>query len=264
MRKVLIKKTFIAVFMVVLLVASNIITYSYTKYYIKKEELKTKQNASISIEAKQKDTIHIERFAIDSKRVENIKNVMIVAHPDDETLWGGNHLREDDYLVLCLTNGDNKIRRKEFFKTLEKTGDYGIMLDYPDNPNHIKSKWEVEKDDIKKDIEYIVNYKDWDQIVTHNPEGEYGHIHHKFTNKMVTESCVASNLTSKLMYFGKYYKKNELIKTNLIASLNEEQSLFKHEIMRDIYKSQCHAYEIFAHMIPYENYISYSDWYFGI
>ena len=29
-------------------------------------------------------------------------NLMIVAHPDDETLWGGAHLIEDNYYVVCV------------------------------------------------------------------------------------------------------------------------------------------------------------------
>lgn len=33
---------------------------------------------------------------------------MIVAHPDDETLWGGSHLIDDNYLVVCMSNGWHK------------------------------------------------------------------------------------------------------------------------------------------------------------
>ena len=32
------------------------------------------------------------------------KKLMIVAHPDDETLWGGANLFKDRYFVVCLTN----------------------------------------------------------------------------------------------------------------------------------------------------------------
>lgn len=31
-----------------------------------------------------------------------------------------------------------------------------------------------------------IDSKDWDKIVTHNPDGEYGHIHHKKVSKYVT------------------------------------------------------------------------------
>lgn len=31
---------------------------------------------------------------------------MIVAHADDEILWGGAHLLADDYYVVCVSSGD--------------------------------------------------------------------------------------------------------------------------------------------------------------
>ena len=37
-------------------------------------------------------------------------SLMIVAHPDDETIWGGSHLINGNYTVLCITNGNNKKR----------------------------------------------------------------------------------------------------------------------------------------------------------
>ena len=41
------------------------------------------------------------------------QKLMIVAHPDDETIWGGSHLLKGHYLVVCLTNGNNEKRKKE-------------------------------------------------------------------------------------------------------------------------------------------------------
>lgn len=38
------------------------------------------------------------------------ESLMIVAHPDDETIWGGSHLTHGNYTVLCITNGNNKKR----------------------------------------------------------------------------------------------------------------------------------------------------------
>ena len=57
---------------------------------------------------------------------------MIVAHPDDETIWGGSHLINGNYTVLCITNGNNKKRKKEFMKVMEKTHSKGIILSFPD------------------------------------------------------------------------------------------------------------------------------------
>ena len=41
----------------------------------------------------------------DLKKIDFSKynKLMIVAHPDDETLWGGGHLIDGDYVVVCVT-----------------------------------------------------------------------------------------------------------------------------------------------------------------
>ena len=49
---------------------------------------------------------------IDGLNLKGIDSVMFVAHPDDETIWGGAHLLKKHYLVVCLTNGNNKVREK--------------------------------------------------------------------------------------------------------------------------------------------------------
>lgn len=33
-----------------------------------------------------------------------------------------------------------------------------------------------------------MKYKHWGMVATHNPDGEYGHIHHKMTSRLMTES----------------------------------------------------------------------------
>jgi hypothetical protein len=49
------------------------------------------------------------------------KKLMIVAHPDDETLWGGANLFKDRYFVVCLTNGFNLKRANDFKELLKFT-----------------------------------------------------------------------------------------------------------------------------------------------
>ena len=56
------------------------------------------------------------------------KRLMIVAHPDDETIWGGAHLSEGGYLVVCLTNGNNQTRFSPIRTRSEESGTIGIMF----------------------------------------------------------------------------------------------------------------------------------------
>lgn len=80
------------------------------------------------------------------------ESLMIVAHPDDETIWGGSHLINGNYTVLCITNGNNKKRKKEFMKVLEKTHSKGIILSFPDKTKGKRDNWKSCKKDIQREI----------------------------------------------------------------------------------------------------------------
>lgn len=92
--------------------------------------------------------------------LDKVDKLMIVAHPDDESYWGGAHLLEDNYLVVCITNGDNSVRHKEFFNALQYSGDEGVILEYPDIKNGVKSKWQDCQKEIVSDLQKIIDYKD--------------------------------------------------------------------------------------------------------
>lgn len=182
---------------------------------------------------------------------DQFKNVMIVAHPDDETLWGGANLYKDKYFVVCLTNGYNHQRSKEFRNTLNFTNNRGIILDYPDLQDHAQDKWIESKEGIIKDLSTILNYNHWDKIVTHGPEGTTGHIHHKKISEYVTKIARKKNILKNLYYFGKVHKKGKIPK-NLHRITKTELKYKLDEI--SFYKSRTREIKKhWFHMIPYEN-----------
>lgn len=92
------------------------------------------------------DAENIWYFSGDTaQRIENIQmlpehalddydSLMVVAHPDDETIWGGAHLLKDKYVVVCITNGNNRTRRKEFATVMKQTDSIGLMLPFRIKP----------------------------------------------------------------------------------------------------------------------------------
>ena len=178
------------------------------------------------------------------------KKLMIVAHPDDEVLWGLSELVNDQYFVVCITCGSRYDRVKEFERVMKYLNTDYIMLDYPDKVNGERSDWKSEYSSITNDLKRIITYKKWDKVVTHNKEGEYGHIHHKMTNKIVTGIS-----TDNLYYFGKYYRKPK----NLNKIDNEIIEKKKY-IAKNLYKSQIKVLEGMSQMYPYENITKYEDW----
>jgi len=186
-----------------------------------------------------------------------IKNLMIVAHPDDETIWGGDHLLEEDYLVVCVTCGNVKVRDKEIRTVLNISEDELIKLKYPDLTKKGVSTWEGYKEDISADLTEIINMKNYDKIVTHNPDGEYGHSHHKMLNKIVTNIVKRENLTEKLYYFAKYDHNKSINtidnKTYRVKNYNKKMQ------MVNSYKSQDYIIKDHGHAMISEKWQKYTD-----
>lgn len=183
--------------------------------------------------------------------IDYTNKLMVVAHPDDETLWGGGHLSEGNWFVVCLTNGYNRQRTKEYHNALNSLGAKGIILSYPDLTNGKRNNWSTVKNNIVNDMNTVLKYKEWNMIATHNPEGEYGHIHHKMTSSYMRASTQSAGNFSRLYYFGKFYKPNE-IPTNLEANVSSyNQNKKRHAL--DLYTSQLKAInKKWAQLIPYE------------
>ncbi len=188
------------------------------------------------------------------------RKLMIVAHPDDETIWGGMHLLDGEYFVVCITNGNNSVRKEEFNNVLEKSGNEGIILSYPDKVLGKRDDWEKVWDYIVSDIGKIIESKDWEIIVTHNPDGEYGHTHHKMTSRIVTEKCSENGKDNALWYFGKYYRKSEVEKIYGDMREYDSEKQQEKEQLLSLYNSQKKTVNKFEHMHPYENWISYDEW----
>ena len=185
--------------------------------------------------------------------LDGIDKLMFVAHPDDETLWGGAHLTEGGYLVVCLTRGYDEKRKEEFLSVIEKSGNNrGIILDYPDKVGGERDDWSKVEEKIKKDIKSFLKLSDWRFVVTHNREGEYGHLHHVLTNRYVTEIYKDLNEQCGLYGFGKYYKKSKLPEVEKSLQKISDESLEKKEELLSLYSSQDKTVEGLSHMHPYE------------
>ena len=131
-------------------------------------------------------------------------NYMIVAHTDDELLWGWKDLLNgEEWTVICIFqqynyNGANEERMKRlqtFNKSSMLFGFKYISFDFIDNPYSLEIDFKTQEN-IKSTINKITH--EYNKIVTHNPEGEYGHYHHKVISKIVTQIVYDKN---KLFYF---------------------------------------------------------------
>ena len=200
----------------------------------------------------------INNYTLDKYNASLYKKVMIVAHPDDETLWGGANLVRDNYFVVCLTNGYNLARAHDFREILKFTNNSGIILNYPDIEDNIIDDWSEVENGILKDLSTILTYQNWDKIVTHGPDGTTGHYHHKKINQYVTEITKKFNSYKNLYYFQKFFKKDKI--PNYLPRINDIELEYKRKEV-EIYESVKHIiYQLWFHMLPFENFIPASKW----
>lgn len=111
---------------------------------------------------------------------ETVKSVaVIVAHPDDETLWAGGTILNHPYwqcFVVSLCRGKDKKRAPKFFKTLKLLQSEGIMGNLNDGPEQKP----LSEREVQHTILDLLPPKHYDLIISHSPTGEYTkHLRHE-------------------------------------------------------------------------------------
>lgn len=124
-----------------------------------------------------------------------MKNLMIVTHPDDELIFGGAQLLNgEEWHIVCLTHECDS-RGQQFKDIHNEMGNTYDILDHPDN----KYDGTIKADYIL-DLFDIIESQQWNKIVSHGLEGEYGHPQHMELHKIVAHICKENQL--KLYTFG--------------------------------------------------------------
>lgn len=185
--------------------------------------------------------------------------LMIVAHPDDETIFFGNELSKGGYVVVCITNGNNIQRKMEFERLIKATGNYGVIWDYPDKTLGRRDSWNAAKNSIRLRLESVIEDRDWEKIVTHGPRGEYGHTHHQMTSYLVASLVQEHHMEDRLFCFGPYYSKRDLSLRPMRPApfLDRKQLSHKEKLLTDNYPSQKKVADHLHHILPYERLIHY-------
>ncbi|MEX2591185.1 MAG: PIG-L family deacetylase [Anditalea sp.] len=129
---------------------------------------------------------------------------VIVAHPDDETLWAGGMLLSHpsyQWFTACLCRGNDPDRAPKFYRALKILHSEGIMGDLDDGPEQSP----LEGKAVERVILSLLPPKQFDLILTHSPSGEYTrHIRHEETGKAVIKLWRAGKISTKTLWIFAY------------------------------------------------------------
>ena len=110
-----------------------------------------------------------------------VNKLMIVSHPDDESIFaGGSLLNENGWKVVCVTCNYDNIRREEFKRAMKFAGveQYEIW-------DFLCGSVKYDEEKIKILLKRVLKERSWEKILTHNYKGEYGHFQHKELHKII-------------------------------------------------------------------------------
>ena len=129
---------------------------------------------------------------------------VIVAHPDDETIWAGGLMllhHETRWTVITLCRKSDPDRAPKFNRVMEYLGAKGIMGDLDDGP---EQKPLAEKE-IRKTIMSLLPMDRFDLVITHSRWGEYTrHLRHEETAKAVLALHNTKDLPAKQVWMFAY------------------------------------------------------------
>lgn len=190
---------------------------------------------------------------------------VIVAHPDDETLWAGGTILAHphwDWLIVSLCRGSDPDRAPKFRKALATLGAIGDMADLDDGPEQRPLQTAVIQNAVTPLLSTIL----CDVVVTHGPEGEYTrHRRHEEVSRAVCDLWLTGRLQARTLVMFAYedgagrttvrdYRATNLPRPRPDAHFRKrlEQPLWekKHAIITDLYGFAADSWE--AQVTPRE------------
>ncbi len=176
-------------------------------------------------------------------------SLLIVAHPDDETLWAGGTVlgRPDErWYVITLCRGDAPGRAPRFRKALARLGAHGTMGELDDGPEQRP----LPSGMFERTILSLRPASRFSRVLTHGFHGEYTrHRRHEQTARAVASLWGAGRLVAgELLLFayedaGGAYPPRPIERASVYTPLEERVWRTKYDIITTTYGFEPSSFE---------------------
>lgn len=138
-----------------------------------------------------------------------VSTLVIIAHPDDETLWAGGTILlhpEWNWFIACLCRKNDSERAPRFYKVIKELRAQGNMADLDDGPEQTP----LILKNVKQTIISLIPRTSFDLVVTHSIQGEYTkHRRHWEVSRSVLELCQSGVIQAKNLWMFAYEDGNK-------------------------------------------------------
>jgi LmbE family N-acetylglucosaminyl deacetylase len=157
------------------------------------------------------------------------KNVaVVVAHPDDETLWAGGTILSHpawNCFIVCLCRGNDVDRASKFQNALKALNARGVMGELDDGPEQAP----LSEEEVEELILNLLPLYDYDLLITHSHKGEYTrHLRHEETGKAVAKLWKNGKISASELWSFAYSDNNGKHYPHPIKSTTYFHVLTKH------------------------------------
>ncbi|MGE5642632.1 MAG: PIG-L deacetylase family protein [Byssovorax cruenta] len=166
---------------------------------------------------------------------------VIVAHPDDETLWaGGTILCRPLWrcFILSLCRANDPDRAPKFYRALQILGAEGAMGELDDGPEQTP----LDSDQVQEQIIQLLPRNEFDLIISHSPAGEYTrHRRHEEVGEAVITLWHAGRLQAQELWTfayedaGKRHLPQPIPFAHIYQTLPDDIWRKKHDLITEIY-----------------------------